>query len=468
MEIIRCLMENFLQVGEKVLDILERKIKYTEFQEELSKILNQLGAEIEREVLEAMDETFRQDKSLRPGWKVVHKDVEKTVMTMFGEVKYKRRYYEHTETGEKAYLVDEIIGVDKHERIDSSIKANAIELSTELSYAKAGREIEKQVGEYSVSRQTVMNILRKTPVPVSKESGYGESERREVRVLYIEADEDHVKQQDGSTVLAKLVYVHEGVDMTNRKRHKLKNPYYISGVYEGADNDRLWSEVWDYITETYDEDKIECIFIIGDGASWIRKGCEYIPNSVFVLDKYHLQKYINSATFHSQELKEEVWNGIWGQDYKVVSKALTKAKKLAVTEGQRNTVTSCRKYIRNNWDGIVAHKTYAKELVGCSAESHVGHILADRLTRRPCAWSKQGTDKMSKLRAASANGVDLREAVETELSSSLKPIVICKKIIAKQRKAIKSYPYEMLGNIPVLEGCSTQLTKALRGLAFPA
>jgi len=31
-----------------------------------------------------------------------------------------------------------------------------------------------------------------------------------VRVLYIEADEDHVALQEGGIVEAKLVYVHEG------------------------------------------------------------------------------------------------------------------------------------------------------------------------------------------------------------------------------------------------------------------
>ncbi len=43
-------------------------------------------------------------------------------------------------------------------------------------------------------------------------------DKRSVKVLYIEADEDHVALQDGGTIEPKLVYVHEG-----RKKRLAKN-----------------------------------------------------------------------------------------------------------------------------------------------------------------------------------------------------------------------------------------------------
>ena len=44
-----------------------------------------------------------------------------------------------------------------------------------------------------------------------------------------------------------------------------------------------------------------------------------------------------------------------------------------------------------------------KHVNGCSAESHVSHILSDRLSSRPMGWSQTGADRMSKLRCYEKN-----------------------------------------------------------------
>ena len=49
-------------------------------------------------------------------------------------------------------------------------------------------------------------------------------------------------------------------------------------------------------------------------------------------------------------------------------------------------------------------RTYhSKVITGCSAESHVSHVLSDRLSSRPMGWSKTGADRMSKLRCYEKN-----------------------------------------------------------------
>ena len=37
------------------------------------------------------------------------------------------------------------------------------------------------------------------------------------------------------------------------------------------------------------------IYLHGDGAKWIKQGLEYLPNCVFVLDRYHKNKAIKQA-----------------------------------------------------------------------------------------------------------------------------------------------------------------------------
>jgi len=116
--------------AEKILGLLTGKYTFPEFEIELEKLLKDLGKGICRIVLQEPDEKIYKDKKERENWRVVQKDCERTITTKFGDVSYKRRYYEDKKTGEKAYLADRAAGIQKYERIDVVLKAEITDLST--------------------------------------------------------------------------------------------------------------------------------------------------------------------------------------------------------------------------------------------------------------------------------------------------------------------------------------------------
>ena len=71
----------------------------------------------------------------------------------------------------------------------------------------------------------------------------------------------------------------------------------------------MWEDVAYYIDCTYKKEEIEAVFVMGDGASYIKAGTEWIDKSVFVLDKFHLEKYINHLNYDGYlkvKLKEAI------------------------------------------------------------------------------------------------------------------------------------------------------------------
>lgn len=59
----------------------------------------------------------------------------------------------------------------------------------------------------------------------------------------------------------------------------------------------MWEDVEYYIDCTYKKEEIETVFVMGDGASYIKAGTEWIEKSMFVLDTFHLKKYINHLNY---------------------------------------------------------------------------------------------------------------------------------------------------------------------------
>ena len=139
------------------------------------------------------------------------------------------------------------------------------------------------------------------------------------------------------------------------KRHKLVGKKYFGGLYEGSErNGDLWLEVQQYI---YDTEYLKNVYIAGDGTPWSVAGCRVLEKSKFVLDKYHLGKYIHKATTHlddsQQAAKEFIYGAITERDFDGVMRLLQKCYASTDQEYKKKEVTECARYIKNNWLGIM-------------------------------------------------------------------------------------------------------------------
>lgn len=380
---------------------------------ELQEILFELGRNILQEVLEDMDQYLRDCEIRKNSWEIIRSD-QTSILTSFGTIRYNRTYFKPKNGGKRTYLVDEIVGIKPHDRVSADVVINAIEEATESSYRKGG-----ECAAYldDISKQAVMNKIHALEIPKQE---VNVTEKKRERILYIEADEDHVplqqkkgKKENGhNVIMPRLVYVHEGYSEESTEERKiLRNPRYFGGVYDNIED--LWLEVADYIDKQYDVDYIETIYISGDGAAWIKQGLNWIVKSKFVLDSYHLKKYIKKATAHLEDetLVEELIDALEEPNKDALKKVLKKIIDITESETKIKEIKEARKYMLNNWKGIEIKADNSFEIVGCSAEGHVSHIFSDRLSSRPKGWSKKGVAQISKLRIFKKNGGNVYDLV---------------------------------------------------------
>lgn len=457
MEVIRQALSVFLQAVEEIAVGLEEEKSLTDLVERMRRVFNGFMCEVYRLVLEEKDRLLREEPERRPGWVAVRRD-RRTLLTPFGEVNYTRTYYRHRETGEYAYLADRSLGVEAYKRMDANLRADLVAASVEKSYRKSGAGM--------VSGQAVKDSVMGLELTGERVSGKPGRAKRVVRVLYIEADEGHVRLQKGGHGQARLVYVHEGRRQVARNRWELVNACYF-GCGPGEPVEKLWEEVWAYVEAEYDLSQVEVIYLLGDGAAWIREGLEWTTHKrvVFLLDRFHVAKYIFMASLGEKGLRMALQEAVWRAERERVEELLVRAGKKARTPGEKAKVEKARKYILGNWEGIMAWREH--EAGGCSAEGHVSHVFSSRLSGRPCAWSEKGLGQMTRLCVFKANGVSIREYAlakwKVRGEDPLGLVEIGEKIrheVAKRSAAL----YERLDNIPVLRGHKTPLWFVLRQL----
>ncbi len=437
----------------------------------LQETLFELGRNIVKEVLEDMDDYLRNSAIRLEDWEVVRKD-ETGLLTSFGNIKYSRTYFKPKKEGSRKYLVDEIVGIGPHDRVSADVVINAIKEAIDTSYSKAG---EKATYTDEITKQAVMNKIHEIKI---KDAPLHILKKKDIRTLYIEADEDHVSLQNKGKIgrdkkpsysMPKLVYVHEGIDKekSTSKRTILKNVRYFGGI---IDTEELWLKVAEYIDKQYNEESIETIYISGDGAPWIRQGTEWILKSRYVLDKYHMNKYIKAATAHFNDggaMYYALKDAIEYPDKKEVKSIFKTIIQETESETKKKAVNAARRYILKNWDGIEIQEEKGEEIVGCSAEGHVSHILSDRLSSRPKGWSVLGVSQMSQLRIYTKNGGKVYDLVMAQKIKKEKEtkIKIQEKLIKSLKNVTTKYENSVNANITAIDiGRKTGLYKELKSI----
>ena len=422
--ILQFCQEGSIKLEELSADFFEKPKDVAEFVAGVKENVINFGCAFMGEVFEELDKIIKENPERRKKYDVVKID-QKEMLTSLGNIRYKKTLYRNKKTGKYVYLLDEYLGFEEGARMTEDAEAELLQEAVQTSYRRGG---EAASLTDKVSKATVKNKIHKLEFPELGEA----KEKKEVKYLYIDADEDHVPMQffekkgdtkekenmgKRNTVQVKLAYVYEGIEKEAPKsnRYRLINPHYFSGVYEGKDNEKLWDEIYEYMDSRYDLSKVERIYLNADGGFWIQEGKRKIHGLVPVMDEYHINKYLTQMTTHLYDSKDD------GKDLlrKVIKRgtkedfeeAVQLIKEHAESEKEKERITVGEKYILSNWMSSKIRLNRKEGIIGSSTEGHVSHVLASRMSSRPMGWSKRGADRMGRLRAYYWNKGDMLSLV---------------------------------------------------------
>lgn len=286
--IIQQITTNIAKKLEKVLiNSLNNKYDFSDIVEELTITGKQVTSNMLNYVLEELEETIRESAEIREKYTIHKRAVSRKILCSFGELEYERTYYKNKLDGSYIYLLDNLLDIEKGQRIETNLRSKLYKNSTKMSYQEAVNIFT----DGKISRQSVLNIIKETEKIDNLELEI--PERKEIEEVYIEADEDHVATQTKGNKEIKLISVYEGKEKESKKRRKTIKKRSFTGT---MDPEEIWYDVLDYLDQAYDIDKVKTIYIGGDGASWIKTGIKIIPKSKYIIDSYHLSKYIKLIT----------------------------------------------------------------------------------------------------------------------------------------------------------------------------
>lgn len=218
-----------------------------------------------KEYLEDMDYKFRHSPNRTSRYYVANTS-NRTIITMFGEITYKRTLYR-----DKYNNVDDKLGIGKYYRYTNDVAALAAECyANENSMIKVGEEIGDRIyssfslqdtRQYALPRQTIYNLLKRTKEIRVKP----DKDKKKVDDLYVLMDEKYL----GKDLMVKSALIVEGLDTSNKNRHS-----YINQSYYSSYKADFSANLIEHINNHYDLESLKNIHILADGGTWIKSVSE--------------------------------------------------------------------------------------------------------------------------------------------------------------------------------------------------
>lgn len=99
------------KITEETIKNLENVLYWTdkiaEYIENTQYMLNEVGVKLVKNLFNICEESIRPSKERKKEWHIERRNMGKTYITIFGDVRYERTYYKNKESGEYQFLSDD-------------------------------------------------------------------------------------------------------------------------------------------------------------------------------------------------------------------------------------------------------------------------------------------------------------------------------------------------------------------------
>lgn len=386
------------------IDNINKVFNYIDLLSDLDNSLCEIAKNSLVTIFEAIDKSYSNSIERKHKYhiKAHHK---RTILTIFGEITFYRNFYsDKNGKGSFCYL-DRFLGLKKHDYFDPYIKATIVEYSANNSIPTVCDMINELIGNKIKLSDKIKYLNRQTIRNIILDSKLSNPEKKELdtpETIYIIADEKwvHTQNNDGKSVMVKSIVIFDGIG--GKKRKYLKN----KRIFASYDNSLL-TESLDYLYYTYNLDEVKNIFVMGDGAKWIKALKPHFKvnsttNVIFALDNFHFKQALHNIC-QNKDLEKHIVDYVINnkkQYFKDFCDEYIKS-----FPHREETINNKKEYILNNWKNILNLYEYK---LSCPMESQISHNLAYLLTSRPKGYSLKMLDKILKIRLLFKNNENIK------------------------------------------------------------
>lgn len=305
---------------------------------------------------------------------------ERTILSSYGILRFKRRYYYDSFMEEYCYLLDNKLQIPKSKRMTNELILKILDLASIMSYKEVGEHLSNEfvISKYTVWK-TINEVLLETYFDI-------DIDRKDLKI-HVQIDEKFIGMI--SSINKKKYYtltIFAGKELIG-KSYKLLNKTVISSSKLRDLKDKLN----DILVNRYKVSPDEEIFISGDFATYIQNFNESISccKARYVPDKFHVYKTL-----------KDTLPDVYVDDYSLNNENFQNCLIKELVKIDDDNARKLKNILIKNPKSF---KSYLDpEYLGCSQEGQNSHIYAPRFGKYANRFSPSTIEKLSLIREARA------------------------------------------------------------------
>lgn len=368
-----------------------------------------------KNIINTLDEQFKYSAERKKIYNINKSNVERTIVTPFGEIQFSRTFYKNKTNGEYYFYIDNVLNIESNKTYDPVVRAilvhqsvvtnpNSTCFNSSLNTLNLSNWLKNKVN--MIPRQTIYRIKKEVKIRKIK--------YKEISVdktLYVMVDEKWIHEQDKNNpntkkwIMSKCFVTFTGIKRKGKRSKLIGKHTFITS------SGSPWKDLVDEIHLIYDFTKIEIINLLSDAGSWILSGKDelrlYTNNTIIVNTcEFHVKQKISRSTT-DKDLRIKIANIIYeNEDKEEFIKEMDKLIEEKNTDARKQKVTEYKNYILNHWRGIINMKY---SMCKSSMEAHIQHCIASSFSEVPKAYSRSTIQTNLKLQEMYLNGIDIIE-----------------------------------------------------------
>ena len=305
---------------------------------------------------------------------------ERTILSTYGILKFKRRYYYDSLNKEYCYLLDNQLQIPKSKRMTNELILRILDLASIMSYKEVGEHLSN---EFVLSKFTIWKTIH----DVLLETYFDIDIDRKDYKIHVQIDEKFigmVKSKNKKKYYTLTIFA--GKKLVN-KSYKLLNKTVISS----ANLCVLKAKLNDLLVNRYNVSLDEEIYVSGDLATYIQNFDNSITccKTKYVPDKFHVYK----------TLKDKLPD-VWVDDVSLNNKDFQNHLIKRLSDFDDDDSKKLKRLLLKKPESL---QTYLDpSYLGCSQEGQNSHIYAPRFGKYANRFSPSTIEKLSLIREAKA------------------------------------------------------------------
>jgi hypothetical protein len=115
------------EIEENLIKVLEGNTDLDHIVDSVGEMVNSIGIDTISAIIGEVNNIIKDSPERKGKYHVHKKSVKRRLITRFGELEFERTYFKNVKENSYIHILDEILGIEKYERIEANLKGSILE-----------------------------------------------------------------------------------------------------------------------------------------------------------------------------------------------------------------------------------------------------------------------------------------------------------------------------------------------------